>query len=514
MTPLRFSSLIAALLIGGVAVPTSTFAQGTAVPPTSDMVDSFAKARTALLAAIEAAGGQATLRGITGLSYTLEGDVFNDIQGYSAAHIGRPERDSHQRIISRFDIRGLRFAQDVTQRAPSGYDSQFGQMWAGGTQFATRAIPREYSRSDNAPSPYAAAGAYMVSARWLPPIILGRAAQNMRSAIWVGDGEVEGQAADIVDVSFDEQVRFRLTITRTEHRVRRVETLAPDPVTGDDTSIAILSGDQVIGGVHFPTRVVAHRRGFANQDFALGDVALNPAFTDTDFAPPADYRQITLPPAPPRAHLVAGRVYEVRALAGGTYQVPFVVMDDFVVAYEAPLGIAATRQVIAEIRRIAPDKPIRYVVVSHFHADHAGGVGAYAEIGATILSSAENRDVLQAYAANNRSRLQGQDGPCTDIAIAFEAVPASGRRIVDSGGHRLDIIDFAGVSHVEHMLALFDADSGVFMGADHHISAVAWNPTFARTADWIRRHTRAAIILEVHDGPMTRTALLTRAESE
>lgn len=514
MTSPRLFPLITAMLISGASVPAPALAQAAPPPPSSDMIDRFARARIVVLSAIEASGGPQALRAITGLSYTLEGDVFNDIQGYSATHIGQPERDSRQRIVNRYDIAGSRFAQTVTQTAPSGYDSEFGLIWSGGTQFATRAIPREYSRADNAPSPFATAGTFMVSARWLPPIILGRASQNLRSALWMGEGDVNGQAADIVDVSFDEQVRFRLYVTRAEHRVRRVETLAPDPVTGDDTSIAILSGDQMVGGVHFPTRVVAFRRGFANQDFTLSDVALNPVFADGDFAPPADYRLVTPPPAPPRAHLVAGRVYEVRGLAGGTYQVPFVVMDDFVVAYEAPLGIAAARQVIAEIRRIAPDKPIRYVVVSHFHADHAGGVGAYAEIGATILSSAENRAALQTYAANNRPRLQGQDGPRSDVAIIFDAVPAAGRRITDSGGHHLDIIDFAGNSHVEHMLALFEPESGTFMGADHHIGAVAWNPTFARTADWMRRTRGAQTILGVHDGPMTRADLLARAARE
>ena len=223
---------------------------------------------------------------------------------------------------------------------------------------------------------------------------------------------------------------------------------------------------------------------------------------------------LALPAGPPRAHHVAGRVHEVRGLAGGTYQVPFVVMDDFVVAYEAPLGIPATRQVISEIRKVAGDKPIRYVVVSHFHADHAGGVGAYAEIGATILSSTANRAILETYARNNRPRFQGQEGPRSDVAIVFEAVPPSGRTIVDARGGKLNVVDFPGNSHVEGMLALHDPESGILMGADHHISAVAWNPTFQRTAQWTRQNSSVKLVLGTHDAPMSREALLARASEE
>ncbi len=139
-------------------------------------------------------------------------------------------------------------------------------------------------------------------------------------------------------------------------------------------------------------------------------------------------------------------------------------MDDFVVAFEAPLGIPQTRQVIAEIRRVASDKPIRYVVISHFHADHAGGVGAYVEAGATILSSPENRAVLQTYAASNRPQFQGQEGPRANVAMQFQAVPQRGYDIIDGIGGRLRVIDFAGASHVDHMLALHDPESGCLHG--------------------------------------------------
>ena len=316
----------------------------------------------------------------------------------------------------------------------------------------------------------------------------------------------------MVEVSFDEATRFRIHVSRASRLIRRVEALAPDPISADDVSVAELSGEQTIGGVVFPTQIRALRRGVPTQTLTVRDVAINPAFTDADFSPPEGFRRVEND-GQVRTSQIAGRVYEVSGLAGGTYQVPFVVMDDFVVAYEAPLGVPQSRQVIAEIRRVAGDKPIRYVVISHFHADHAGGVGAFAEAGATVLSSAENEAVLRTYASSNRPQFQGQEGPRTDLAMNFEAVPAGGRDIVDRAGGRLRIIDFPRNSHVEHMLALYDSDSGVFMGADHYIEAVIWNPTFETTARWVRENANANIILGTHVRPLTRDAYLADARA-
>jgi len=504
-------SFLAALAIGGATPADAEDKAKAAAPARRDMVDQFYRGRAVINAAAEAAGGAPALREIKAISYVAAGDVSNDIQGYSAARIGDPARDGGIRVVSRIDFATPRFFQLIQQHYDSGFDSAFAAIWNGGVQYAPRWVSRDYTRTEGAPSPFGPGGAVAVSSRWLPPIILQRALQNFRSAAWVGESLVAKEAADVVEFSFDEATRFRIHVTRADHKIRRVEAVAPDPIAADDVSVAELSGDQAISGVVFPTGIRTLRRGAPTQTLKLTDVAINPAFAVADFAPPEGFTQVSSDAPQVRAQQVSGRVYEVSGLAGGTYRVPFIVMDDFVVAYEAPLGIAASRQVIAEIRRVAGDKPIRYVVISHFHADHAGGVGAYVEAGATVLSSPENRAVLQAYAASNRPQFQGLEGPRGDIAVSFEAVPAGGFDIVDGAGGRLRVIDFDRSAHVDHMLALYDPTSGVFMGADHYIEAVVWNPTFERTADWIRANDGAAILLGVHVKPMTRAEFLAAA---
>jgi hypothetical protein len=63
------------------------------------------------------------------------------------------------------------------------------------------------------------------------------------------------------------------------------------------------------------------------------------------------------------------------------------------------LNEARSLAVIEEIVKLAPGKPIRWLISSHPHFDHIGGLRTYLHIGATIVAHQKaigflNRDVL------------------------------------------------------------------------------------------------------------------------
>src|SRR4029450_11878885 len=71
----------------------------------------------------------------------------------------------------------------------------------------------------------------------------------------------------------------------------------------------------------------------------------------------------------------------------------------FVIAAEC--GADAARALVAEIRRLTT-KPIRYVVNTHYHADHTGGDQVLRDAGAVIIT---HRNVRGWGRTNNTTRL-------------------------------------------------------------------------------------------------------------
>ena len=63
----------------------------------------------------------------------------------------------------------------------------------------------------------------------------------------------------------------------------------------------------------------------------------------------------------------------------------FVIGDDGVLVIDAFFNLEAARALVGEIHRLTP-KPIRYVVNTHYHADHTGGDQALRDAGATIIA--------------------------------------------------------------------------------------------------------------------------------
>ncbi len=83
-------------------------------------------------------------------------------------------------------------------------------------------------------------------------------------------------------------------------------------------------------------------------------------------------------------------------VSGVTHNSLVVEMADHVIVVEPPLYESRSQAVIAEIKTRFPGKPIRDIVVTHFHFDHSGGVRAYAAEGATIVVGAQSQAHFQA----------------------------------------------------------------------------------------------------------------------
>jgi len=69
--------------------------------------------------------------------------------------------------------------------------------------------------------------------------------------------------------------------------------------------------------------------------------------------------------------------------------------EDFVLVAESPLNSANGEILIAEVKKLAPNKPIKYFVFGHFHPHYTGGVRPFISEGSKILCVEENQTYIQ-----------------------------------------------------------------------------------------------------------------------
>ncbi len=86
----------------------------------------------------------------------------------------------------------------------------------------------------------------------------------------------------------------------------------------------------------------------------------------------------------------------------------FVVTDDGVVVVDALGSPPLATELLAQIRRVTA-QPVRYVIVTHYHADHIYGLQVFKAAGATILAYDSGREYLNSDTAQQRLQASRQD---------------------------------------------------------------------------------------------------------
>ena len=168
--------------------------------------------------------------------------------------------------------------------------------------------------------------------------------------------------------------------------VTKVETWIPNTVLGDMLVETTYSDYKDFGGVKFPTHIVQKQGGWTTLDLTVTGAKAN--VTDASLQVPDAVRSATAPPVRVASTKVADGVW---FLGGGSHNSVLIEFKDYVAVVEGPLDENRSNAVIAEVKNLVPNKPIKYLINTHHHFDHSGGVRTYVAEGATIITNEANK---------------------------------------------------------------------------------------------------------------------------
>lgn len=168
------------------------------------------------------------------------------------------------------------------------------------------------------------------------------------------------------------------------HFVTKTDTWVPTPVLGDTLIETLYSAYKDFNGVQFPSTILQKEGGQTVLDLTVSDLKVNPGLS---VSVPDAVKTATPPAIKVTSEKMGTGIWFI---AGGSHNSLVVEFPSYIAVIEAPLSEARSLAVIAEAKKLAPNKPIKYLINTHQHFDHSGGVRTYVAEGATIITQAMN----------------------------------------------------------------------------------------------------------------------------
>jgi hypothetical protein len=185
--------------------------------------------------------------------------------------------------------------------------------------------------------------------------------------------------------------------------LHRVVQVAPSSF-GDSVREQLFEDYKRVGNVLLPSRLRFRTTtavvGPVENVYRYENVRNDATFAPSDFVAPEGYAKTDTSyraqfAAKPLAKDVWLLENVTKTADQWSYNVLVVAFDEFVLLAEAPVSSATSERILEKVRELAPGKPVRYLVQSHHHNDHIGGIRAYIAEGTTIVTGATAKPLVE-----------------------------------------------------------------------------------------------------------------------
>ena len=283
-------------------------------------------------------------------------------------------------------------------------------------------------------------------------------------------------------VSFVAFGKYRVNGTiNSQNLVQRVQTWIPNPVVGDLYYENVYTNYREMGGVMIP-------RFHQHQDFDDGGHMPNVSGGDHAFGletvselqvnvanaaltVPDEVRNAGIEPVRVQSEMLGDGLW---LIGGGSHNSVAVEFGDHVAVIEAPLNEERSLAVIGEVNRLIPNKPIRFIVNTHHHWDHLGGLRAYVHEGATVVTHEGNHPYYQEVLRARPWMLQPDRFslyPPEEWSEGYIFETAREKYVLGDGTRTVELYNVPRLAHAAGMLIAYIPREKIVVQADLYNSA-------------------------------------------
>jgi glyoxylase-like metal-dependent hydrolase (beta-lactamase superfamily II) len=246
-----------------------------------------------------------------------------------------------------------------------------------------------------------------------------------------------------------------------QNMVDKVETWIDNPVTGDTPVVAVYTAWKDFGGLKFPTKILRKQGDYPILDLIVTDVKPNVPANITA-APGGGGGGGGQPPVITSRQLGDG----VYLILGG-YASIAVDFRYYIVILEGGNSEANASGIIAEAKRLMPNKQIKYLVNTHDHFDHDGGLRRFMAEGTTIITHNQNKLYYELLATLPHT-LNPDMLAKSPMKPSIEAM--GDKKVLTDGNHVIELYRMKDLTHNDGMIVAYLPKEKVLLEADE------WNP--------------------------------------
>lgn len=305
-----------------------------------------------------------------------------------------------------------------------------------------------------------------------------------------GTTTLDGKSVRVVKASTSNREPIRLLLDSTSSLPVRAITVENHPPLGDTLVEVAFDDYRAAGPLKLPFKATLSFDGKVTQVETRSAIAIDSLLGADTFAFPAS---ITARPSDTAALAFGNRsgewlrsfgdfgiplFYELQSagstpevlapgvtlIKGPSHHSLLIEMSDHLVVVEAPLYEEWTANVLATIKNVSP-KPLKKIVLSHFHFDHSGGVRELAaEVGTTVYAPSNTTSFFDDVFSRPHALHPDRYATLKAARPKIEGV-ASTTQLTDGAG-RIVELRLIPNSHVDGMLAVYLPAEKILFEAD------------------------------------------------